>query len=99
MSSPKVSIFIMVSFLCFLIEMSFTLQLWYKIPFRGRRPFHQPTLYLIIAGFVSFSDNKIRYKQEEFKVLSNIVVANRLSDNISNIEEKLVIRNLFGSDS
>ena len=36
---------------------------------------------------------------EEFKRISNVVVANRLSDDIKDIEHKLVTRDLFGSDS
>ena len=36
---------------------------------------------------------------EEFKRISNVVVANRLSDDISDIENKVVTRDLFGKDS
>ncbi len=36
---------------------------------------------------------------EEFKKISDVVVANRLSDDISDIEGKVVTRDLFGSDS
>lgn len=36
---------------------------------------------------------------EEFKKNSDVVVANRLSDDISDIESKVVTRDLFGSDS
>jgi len=36
---------------------------------------------------------------EEFKAISDVVVANRLSGDINDIEEKVVTRDLFGSDS
>ncbi len=36
---------------------------------------------------------------EEFKKISDVVVANRLSDDISDIESKVVTRDLFGKDS
>lgn len=35
----------------------------------------------------------------EFKRISNVIVANRLSDDISDIENKVVTRDLFGNDS
>ena len=36
---------------------------------------------------------------EEFKKISDVVMANRLSDDISDIESKVVTRDLFGKDS
>ncbi|HIQ16258.1 MAG TPA: nucleotide sugar dehydrogenase, partial [Leucothrix sp.] len=36
---------------------------------------------------------------EEFRKISDVVVANRLSDDISDIESKVVTRDLFGKDS
>ncbi len=36
---------------------------------------------------------------EEFKKISDVVVANRLSDDISDIEGNIVTRDLLGSDS
>jgi UDP-glucose 6-dehydrogenase len=36
---------------------------------------------------------------EEFKRISDVVAANRLSNDISDIENKVVTRDLFGSDS
>jgi len=36
---------------------------------------------------------------QEFKKLSDVVIANRLSDDIKDIEEKVYTRDVFGSDS
>jgi len=35
---------------------------------------------------------------EEFKRISDIVVANRMSDEIADIREKVITRDLFGND-
>ena len=46
-----------------------------------------------------FFHSRVMTDLEEFKKLSDVVVANRLSDDISDIEEKVVTRDLFGCDS
>jgi UDPglucose 6-dehydrogenase len=46
-----------------------------------------------------FFHSRVVADLKEFKELSDVVVANRLSDNISDIENKVVTRDLFGSDS
>ena len=46
-----------------------------------------------------FFNSQVVDDLEEFKKISDVVVANRLSDDISDIEDKVVTRDLFGSDS
>ena len=46
-----------------------------------------------------FFQSRVIKDLEEFKKLSDVVVANRLSDDISNIQDKVVTRDLFGTDS
>ncbi len=46
-----------------------------------------------------FFNSVVMDNLEEFKKISDVVVANRLSDDISDIESKVVTRDLFGSDS
>ncbi len=46
-----------------------------------------------------FFHSKVINDLEQFKKLSDVVVANRLSDDIQDIKEKVVTRDLFGSDS
>ena len=46
-----------------------------------------------------FFHSRVIADLEEFKNISDVVVANRLSDDISDIEGKVVTRDLFGSDS
>ncbi len=46
-----------------------------------------------------FFHSKVIANLEEFKKISDVVVANRLADDISDIEDKVVTRDLFGSDS
>ncbi len=47
----------------------------------------------------TFFDSPVINKLEEFKQTADIVVANRLSDEISDIKDKVVTRDLFGHDS
>jgi len=47
----------------------------------------------------SFFNSKVLTDLKEFKKTSDVIVANRLSDEISDIKEKVVTRDLFGSDS
>ena len=46
-----------------------------------------------------FFRSRVITNLEEFKNISDVVVANRLSDDISDIESKVVTRDLFGKDS
>ncbi len=46
-----------------------------------------------------FFHSRVIQDLEEFKRISNIVVANRLADEIRDIEDKVVTRDLFGHDS
>jgi len=46
-----------------------------------------------------FFHSRVIANLEEFKNISDVVVANRLSDDISDIESKVVTRDLFGKDS
>jgi UDPglucose 6-dehydrogenase len=46
-----------------------------------------------------FFNSRVIKDLEEFKKMSDVVVANRLSDDIRDIEDKIVTRDLFGHDS
>ncbi len=50
-------------------------------------------------GDEEFFHSQVITDLEEFKNVSDVIVANRLSDDISDIEDKVVTRDLFGSDS
>ncbi len=45
-----------------------------------------------------FFHSKVIKDLDEFKKLSDVIVANRLSDNIKDVEEKVYTRDIFGSD-
>lgn len=47
----------------------------------------------------SFSNFKIIKDLNEFKQLSDVIVANRLADDIKDVEEKVYTRDIFNSDS
>ena len=47
----------------------------------------------------SFSNFKIIKDLNEFKELSDVIVANRLADDIKDVEEKVYTRDIFNSDS
>jgi len=46
-----------------------------------------------------FFHSKVINDLEEFKKVSDVIVANRLSDNIRDVEEKVYTRDIFNSDS
>jgi len=47
----------------------------------------------------SFFNSKVIKDLEEFKKISDIIVANRMEENISNVKEKVYTRDIFNSDS
>lgn len=46
-----------------------------------------------------FFHSKVMKDLEEFKKLSDVIVANRISDDIEDVESKVYTRDIFGSDS
>jgi UDPglucose 6-dehydrogenase len=46
-----------------------------------------------------FFHSRVIRDLEEFKQMADIVVANRLTDDIQDIEQKIMTRDLFGCDS
>jgi len=56
-------------------------------------------IYEPVLKETEFFRSKVITNIEEFKKISDIIVANRLSDEILDVESKVVTRDLFGSDS
>ena len=47
----------------------------------------------------NFEGLKVIRELEEFKTLSDVIVANRLEDTLSDVKEKVYTRDIFNSDS
>jgi len=47
----------------------------------------------------SFFNSKVIKDLEEFKMISDVIVANRLEDSIRDVESKIYTRDIFNSDS
>lgn len=47
----------------------------------------------------SFFNSKVIKNLEEFKAISDVIVANRMTDDMSDVKEKVYTRDLFGVDS
>ena len=47
----------------------------------------------------SFFNSRVIKDLKEFKKISDIIVANRLEDNILDVKEKVYTRDIFNSDS
>jgi UDPglucose 6-dehydrogenase len=56
-------------------------------------------IYEPVLQVDEFYHSKVIKDLEEFKQLSDVIVANRLSDDIIDVEEKVYTRDLFGGDS
>ena len=47
----------------------------------------------------SFYNSRVIKNLDEFKFLSDVIVANRQSENLSDVENKVYTRDIFNSDS
>ncbi len=56
-------------------------------------------IYEPALGDDEFFGSRVIKDIDEFKVISDVIVANRLSDDISDIKEKVYTRDIFNSDS
>ena len=56
-------------------------------------------IYEPVFNEEEFFHSKVIKNLEEFKNISDVIVANRLSDNLINVQDKVYTRDLFNSDS
>jgi UDPglucose 6-dehydrogenase len=56
-------------------------------------------IYEPVFNEEEFFNSKVIKNLEEFKNISDVIVANRLSDNLVDVQDKVYTRDLFNSDS